>query len=304
MVGASFAQGEADIYSNPPANYQMYRRAEKKSYLPATPDQRCVSNGGAFLQGEAADVYTNPPANYQMYPRLLGKPKPAAFLEDVKAQSLADTPSTACPESPDMHAGKRYEGPAWSLDVPAPILELPEQKAKPVCAEAPYPEFGSMIGATFVQGEAADIYTNPPANYQMYPRKPAAATEKTAPVARDCFEDSSDEGKVVAPLPAMIEESPMPAMVGATFVQGEADIYTNPPANYQMYPRKPKNASTGVEEKKPTKSLTSTHSPVPACGDGDLVVGIDIEDDVAEIRQKDANVAAKPDGLRLAGHMA
>ena len=23
MVGASFAQGEADIYSNPPANYQM-----------------------------------------------------------------------------------------------------------------------------------------------------------------------------------------------------------------------------------------------------------------------------------------
>ena len=36
-----------------------------------------------------------------------------------------------------MHAGKRYDGPAWSLDVPAPILELPEQKAKPACAEAP-----------------------------------------------------------------------------------------------------------------------------------------------------------------------
>merc|ERR1719316_296569 len=194
-----------------------------------------------------------------------------------------------------------------------PRLEPGRPHADPGAAgaEAPYPEFGSMIGATFVQGEAADIYTNPPSNYQMYPRKPAAAAETTAPVARDCFEDSSDEGKVVATLPAMIEESPMPAMVGATFVQGEADIYTNPPANYQMYPRKPKNASTGVDEK------TSTPSPVPACGDGDLVVGIDIEDDSSEIRQKDANVAAKPDGLRrcsysgnelfgmeLAGHMA
>ena len=35
------------------------------------------------------------------------------------------------------------------------------------CVGCRYPEFGSMIGATFVQGEAADIYTNPPANYQM-----------------------------------------------------------------------------------------------------------------------------------------
>jgi hypothetical protein len=48
-------------------------------------------------------------------------------------------------------------------------------------------------------------------------------------------------------------------MVGASFVQGEADIYTNPPANYTMYPRKaPKVA---VEEHK-RASVASTASTV------------------------------------------
>jgi len=145
--------------------------------------------------------------------------------------------------------------------------------------EVPFPELGSMIGASLVQGEV-DIYTNPPANYQMYPRKLAAPKDDVAPASAILT-----PAKAVSCAPEKIQEG---AMIGGAFIQGEADIYSNPPANYQMYPRTLRNSPVGVEEQKQGFS-TFTPSTVEFLQQRllaktldveELVVGIDLEEAV------------------------
>lgn len=244
-AGGAFVQGEAaETYTNPPAHYQMYRRVEKSRSgvsieLPAT-----SGAGGAFVQGEAAETYTNPPANYQMYPRT-----PAAFAEDQKTAVAPLTPTTV--------------GTRTSSTVASPRSDVS------------LPEFGSLIGAAFIQGEA-DIYKNPPSNYRMYPRK-LAAPEEDAVLASAALTPA----KVTCPPTKTTHES---ALIGGAFIQGEADIYSNPPANYQMYPRTLRNSPTGLVEKKQDLS-TLTPSAVEFLQQRlqakmvdfeELVVGVDV----------------------------
>jgi len=246
-AGGAFVQGEAaETYSNPPAHYQMYRRVEEKSRPGVSIEVPATSGaGGAFIQGEAAETYTNPPANYQMYPR-----KPEAFVEDQKTTVAPLTPTTV----------GSYPSTRASSTVSSPRTDVP------------FPEFGSLIGAAFVQGEA-DIYKNPPSNYRMYPRNPAAPEEDgvLASVALT-------PAKVTCP-PKTTHES---ALIGGAFIQGEADIYSNPPANYQMYPRTLrkmldfKELVVGVDlieavERQECKSGTRKESKSTVASDSDML---------------------------------
>merc|ERR1719395_409139 len=79
----------------------------------------------------------------------------------------------------------------------------------------------------------------------MYPRKLAAPTEDVVDVAPASA--ILTPAKAVSCPPEKIQEG---AMIGGAFIQGEADIYSNPPANYQMYPRTLRNSPTGMVEKK------------------------------------------------------
>jgi hypothetical protein len=48
----------------------------------------------------------------------------------------------------------------------------------PAKAKTSEGQSSAMIGGAFIQGEAAGIYANPPANYQMYPRSSPTGVEE------------------------------------------------------------------------------------------------------------------------------
>jgi len=91
--------------------------------------------------------------------------------------------------------------------------------------------------------------TEPPSPAGVEMRKPVVKRTVDASLALGQNAEKTPASAALTPAKAKTSEGQSSAMIGGAFIQGEAaEIYSNPPANYQMYPR---NSPTVVEENKP-----------------------------------------------------